>query len=195
MDIVVTKAIIGKHCSEIQLDNNCITSKGISKLIRGLESTQALQALYLANNKFDYDGVRTLANALSNEESSVKRLYLGGNNITDAGVKYLADRLKTNGNLTSLLLNTNNITNQGVQVLCKTLIDSSCKLKVLNLSYNSSITYGSVKYLREIILELPALEELRIEECNLSEGGKNELKEAVNSRNAKDGQSKITLVA
>ena len=192
MDIVSTKAIIGKRCYEIDLSGNNISPIGVSKLVRGLKSTQALQGLHLEESEFYNEGVEILANALSNK-SSVEWLYLGGNRITDAGVQYLADMFKTNKTLTHLCLNRNRIADRGVQNLCDSLIKSSSPLQKLDLSNNTCITDESVKHLCKIIARLSFLKELVIKQCSLRECGIKKLQDAVDDREQED-QWKITLL-
>lgn len=194
MDIVATKAIIEKRCFEINLDGNCITSIGITKLVRGLSKSKALKGLHLEENEFYDEGVQVLANALSNEGSSVKWLYLGGNDISDEGVQYLSDMLRKNRKITHLWLNRNEITDQGVQMLCDTLIDSCSPLQELNLSHNNSMTNESVEYLCKIILKLPSLQKIRAEECHLGERGINKLNDAINDREAQRGQPRLVII-
>ena len=67
----------------------------------------------------------------------LKRLNLGGNNITGEGVKHLSTALThTNCTLNSLNLSKNNITDEGVKHSSTALTHTNCKLNSLNLSAN-----------------------------------------------------------
>ena len=81
----------------------------------------------------------------NNKYCKLRGINLSINNITDEGVKHLAEALTNNNcKLNSLNLSNSNITDEGVKHLAKALTNNNCKLNSLNLS-NINITDEGVK--------------------------------------------------
>ena len=73
------------------------------------------------------------------------------NNLTDEGVKYLAEALKHNScKLKSLNLTNNKLTEEGVKYLAEALKDGNCKLHGLDLACNKLSDEG-VKYVADTL--------------------------------------------
>ena len=73
--------------------------------------------LYLGNNNIDDAGAAALTGALE-KNTVLTKIYLGGNNIGDAGATALAGALEKNTVLTTLQLEGNNIGDAGNAALC-----------------------------------------------------------------------------
>ena len=122
------------HLAEGLLDSNC-------KLI-SLNLGQAFQ--------ITSEGVEQIAKVLN--VCQVHSLNLSQSNITDEGVKYLAEALKhSNCKLTSLNLSGCELKDEGVEHLAEALEHSNCKLTSLNISDNYEITDEGVKRLAEAL--------------------------------------------
>ena len=141
-----------KYCklNSLDLSGNDITNEGVKHLAEALTNSNCkLNSLDLCGNDITNEGVKHLAEALTNSNCKLNSLDLRVNNITNKVVKHLAEAL-TNSNckLNSLDLCGNDITNEGVKHLAEALMNSNCKLNSLVLGVNR-ITNEGVKHLAE----------------------------------------------
>ena len=135
------------------LNDNNLQSLGcieIAKLLPGNQHNYGfceLRRLNLGGNNITDEGIEHLSTALTHTNCKLSSLYLAANQITDEGVKHLSAALThTNCKLKSLDLSRNNMTDEGVKHLCTALTHTKCKLNSLNLGYNK-ITDEAVKHL------------------------------------------------
>ena len=91
--------------------------------------------LYLGNNNIDDAGAAALAGALE-KNTVLTKIYLGGNTIDDAGATALAGALGKNTKLTRLGLHYNNIGDAGATALAAAL-EKNTVLTELGLHYNN----------------------------------------------------------
>ncbi|CAF1114022.1 unnamed protein product [Rotaria sordida] len=175
MEIIVKQAIITKQCNFISLQFNKFTSIGISILADALNNNNTLETLYLGNNYISDDGIYFLANILSINNHTLKILVLQKNRITDRGVKYLAQMIKVNQTLIWLYLGQNEISDEGVRILTQTIQNQNHTIEMLVLSGNKLLTDLSIDYLIQMIQYNQSLKKLWIDDCNLSELGKERL--------------------
>jgi Ran GTPase-activating protein (RanGAP) involved in mRNA processing and transport len=176
--IIIAKQIINnKQCKVLSLQSNKITSIGISILAEALSNNNTLETLYLGNNYISDDGVYSLVNILSTHNNTLKTLVLQKNRITDKGVRYLARMLEVNQTLSWLYLGENEISDEGVRILSKAMESQYNTLEMLVLSSNSLLTDLSVDYLLKMIKNNQSLKKLWIDNCNLSDTGKQKLVE------------------
>lgn len=172
MNIVVQQAINNKQCKSLSLQSNKITSIGVSIIAEALNNNNTLETLYLGNNYISDDGINSLVNILSNHNNTLKILVLQHNRIADKSVKYLCQLLEVNQTLIWLYLGENEITDEGVRILSKTIENQNNTLEMLVLSSNKLITDSSVDYLLQMIKHNQSLKKLWIDNCNLTEVGK-----------------------
>ena len=173
--IVVQWAINEKRCNELWLEQNQITSVGASIIAKGLNNNSTLMWLSLSSNHLDDHGIEVLADVLTWHNSTLTTLALHATGITDQSVKYLAEMLKRNRTLMELRISGNNITDRGVQLLANTLTYHNNTLRWLYLSKNPSIGDACIDYLLEMLGRNGKLQELAIDNCNLSTDGKQRL--------------------
>ena len=141
----------------IDLKDNNIGSLGCKEICKLLTrgdsgSNCKLNSLNLIENDISDEGVKCLAEALTDSNCKLKSLNLTRNNsVTDEGVKYLANALKhSNCSLERLVLSENSITDQGVKYLAQALKHSDCKLNSV-VCQGSNITDQGVKYLAKAL--------------------------------------------
>ncbi len=191
-------AIIHSNLKTLNLESNGITADGAEHLAFIIKNNRTLTELYLSKNHLGDRGMELLANALNdnkknrldsiNEEmsnessiqvnpSTLQHLYLGQNDITDVGIEYLAEMLKTNRMLTWLWLSGNEIGDRGVELLAHTLANQNLSLEWLFLNSNKSISDSSVDELINMLKRNHSLKTIYINNCNLSEMGKQKLQE------------------
>lgn len=145
-----------KKCIGIILRDNNLTSFGVHLLVDGLIGAKAkLQYLSLSNNP----------------------------RIGDAGIEHLIRLLRANRSMTFLSLPNTGITDRGVRMLADALVssntDSSCaRLEKLHISFNKSITDESVDALLEILSKNHTLSNLCVQNCSLSDNGRERLRKA-----------------
>jgi hypothetical protein len=182
MEIVVKEAIINKQCKELELTGNKITSVGVAIIVEALKNNTTLESLFFTGNRFGDVGVRALTKILSLNNSKVGILCIQDIGITDEGAEYLAEMLKKNTTLKCLLLGFNEISDRGVQYLVNVLTHQNGTLIFLRLNNNKLISDASVDILVEMLKHNQTLEDFDIESCNLSENGKERLRQIAKSK-------------
>ena len=150
----------------------------IQKVIRKKKSAASLS---LANNQITADGVRMLVDALKTNQK-LTHLTLSENPIGDESVKYLTQLISNSRTLYHLGLNGTNITDQGAKQLAETLRSNRTFLRCLDLRSNPSITDISLDVLLEMLEKNETLSACRLDNCGLSQTGKEKLREASKMR-------------
>ena len=186
MEIVVREAMINKQCTDLNLNYNKITSIGASIIADALNNNITLEVLYLMGNLLSDMGVRTLTKVLSLNNSKVGALALQSTGITDEGAEHVAEMLKTNTKLGGLQLGWNEIGDRGVQRLADALTHHNTTIYLLFLDRNKKVSDLSVDSLVEMLKHNQRLTRLNLEECNLSEKGKDRLRQTVKSKKGFD---------
>lgn len=182
MFTVVDQAIIEKKCTELWLKYNHITSRGVRILADALQHSLTLNELYLYGNQISDSGSHVLSKVLSSKDSKLKRLSVGSNDITDEGVHYFAQMLKTNRTLTHILLSNNKITDRGCLDLANVLIHDNKTLERLDLDSNRGITDLSVRTLVTMVHTNDNIIGLNVSNCSLRTSSKVQLKNAVKEK-------------
>jgi hypothetical protein len=178
MHIVVREAVTNKQCKNLNLAINKITSVGVSIIAEALNENTTLESLALSFNDVVDMGVHFLAKILSLNSSSLETLYLDSTGITDDGAAHLAEMLKTNSKFLRLVLNHNNIGDRGVKLLANTLVQHNSIFRYIDLRDNKLVSDSSVDSLVEMLQKNRSLRFLYIADCNLSEKGKERLRQA-----------------
>ncbi|CAF1294455.1 unnamed protein product [Adineta steineri] len=180
---VINAAIFKKKCNELRLGYNNITCEGIKILVDALRNNTSLERLNLFANQISDQGVYYLTEMLLLNNFKLKILFIGQNQITDKGVEYLSEMLKTNTILTHLGLSNNKISDQGVILLANALMNHNKTLKELYLWGNQSIGDNCIDALADMLVYNRTLNKLILFDCNLSELSKERLKEVIKPRN------------
>ncbi|UJR32936.1 hypothetical protein I4U23_020397 [Adineta vaga] len=170
MVIIVNQIILEKKCTELWLYGNHITSQGIAILAQSLVRNSTLKSLDLSFNQISDAGVRFLAvSLLPDQYSALKIVYLSKNGICDDGAMYLSEMLQRNRTITELWLSNNEIGNRGVKQLANVLAYHNETLKVLSLSANIFITDLCLDDLIKIFEHNGTLKKIWMKDCNFSE--------------------------
>ena len=123
--------------------------------------------------------------SVSDGNCKLSSLELSATNLTDEGVKYLAEALKDgNCKLNCLNLCNNLFTDEKVKYLAEALKDSNCKLNILNLRDNEFTDEG-VKYLAEALNSNCKLNSLNLGGNRFTDKGVKYLAEAFKRSNCK----------
>jgi hypothetical protein len=179
IEIIVKEAIDRKNCTWLSLQNNQITSHGVSIIADGLKMYKSLESLYLSQNFVTDTGVQCLTKILKNNYSNLTLLSLDHNRIKDGGAQYLATMLKTNRILTDLWLSYNEIGDHGLQSLVNVLTFHNRTLMQLYLHGNILITDSNIDSLVHMLTYNKTLNTLWLQNCSLSQEGKEKLEETV----------------
>ena len=154
----VLKNATGMLCMNLEENNigrlGCIEIKNC--IVNSDDSNNKccnLRGINLRGNNITDKGVKHLAEALTDNNCQLSSLGLSENDITDKGVKHLAEALKnSNCKLNSLDFSQNVITDEGVKHLTEALTDSNCEVNSLDLSRNY-ISHEGVKHLAEELMD------------------------------------------
>jgi Ran GTPase-activating protein (RanGAP) involved in mRNA processing and transport len=176
IEIIIQEAIINKQCTMLWLKDNQISSQGISMLASALANNTTLEGLSLCNNNITDNTVLHLTKQLSDNKSKLTRLALTSNEITDEGAQHLAEMLKTNQTLTQLWLGFNQITDCGLKFLMNVLASQNKTLHVLSLAWNELITDGCVDFVIDMLECNYTLRTMCLSNCNLSDTSKEKLR-------------------
>ena len=183
MGIIVQKAIIDLQCTALQLQAKNITDQAISLLVHGLRNNTTLTKLNLNHNPITDIGVRSLTNLLATNSAKIEKLHLCNIGITDQGVNYLAEMLTTNTTLTTLGIFRNKFTDQGVKVLANVLSKHNTTLTCFYIQCNKSITDASVDSLIEMFNSNQSLTLVDIEKCGFTSNGIRRLNQVADRKN------------
>lgn len=179
MKLIVKQAINEKQCTELWLNNCQLTCQCALILSNGLFSNSTLQKLYLNDNYISDRGVHSLCRVLAINNRTLKELYLARNGITSKGAEYLAEMLATNRTLSTLCLYGNRIADDGIQYLTHVLTYSNTTLEYLYLSGNNLITDLSIDYFLKMFEYNQTLRKLHLFNCQFSDQGKKRLENRI----------------
>jgi Ran GTPase-activating protein (RanGAP) involved in mRNA processing and transport len=165
------------------LDNNKITSVGVSVIAKALDGNTTLERLVLSYNDDIGDaGIHFLTQTLSLNSSPLLHLHLTKTGITDKGAECVAEMLKRNSTLRSLTLSMNNIGGGGVELLTNALSHHNSTLDSIDLSWNKLVSDRSVEFLVEMFKQNRSLSFLYISNCNLTEQGEDKLRQITQTK-------------
>ncbi|GEM46867.1 hypothetical protein DC3_25020 [Deinococcus cellulosilyticus NBRC 106333 = KACC 11606] len=117
------------------LKRNPIGPQGAESLARLLEKTRTLKVLDLVNAMGDPSGIAKIISVLTHKNRTVRRLYLGGNNLTAHEAGLLAEMLQKNPTIEALMLNVGRLQDEGAAFLAEALRHNTT-LRELGLASN-----------------------------------------------------------
>ncbi|UJR19617.1 hypothetical protein I4U23_022751 [Adineta vaga] len=160
----------------LELNNLNLTDDDIHYLINKVIEKSQCQSLSLANNQITSNGIQMLINSLL-KRSKITHLNLSSNPLGDQVIPFINQLLQNNRTLYHLSLADTNLTDDGVRDLIRTLTTDKLSLRTLDLRSNKSITDLSVPFLVQMVDKNSILSACRLDNCQLSEQGFNQLKE------------------
>jgi len=192
MKTVVKHAIEKRQCTLLDLQDNKITSEGMSILVSALNNNTKLRALYLNGNPLSNKGIYELIQVLASDNKTLEILGLNSTGLSDVGAEDLSAMLQQNQALKCLQLKSNQIDTRGVLHLTETLAKKNTTLEQLYLADNRLITDSSVDYVVDMIKTNQSLKVLDLSNCSISDAGKAKLQQAMKSN--KDLQLILEIV-
>ena len=138
------------------------------KLADAIAKNTTLKSLWLGGNNIDPEGIKHLANALK-VNNTLQILHLYNNNIGDEEAKYIADMLDANETLQQLWLHSNNIGIEGVKHLAAALKKNNT-LEKLHLGSNNIGDEGA-KYIADMLVVNKTLQEIGLNSNNIGDKG------------------------
>uniref|UniRef100_A0A3P9KTP3 NACHT domain-containing protein n=1 Tax=Oryzias latipes TaxID=8090 RepID=A0A3P9KTP3_ORYLA len=124
-----------------------------------------LRGLDLGYNSITDEGVKVLAEGLSDPSSRLKYLRLQGCGLSARACKYLSAAMKRAPKLLELDLSCNDIGDRGLQNLACGLRDPSCRLEVPPLSAKENVTFSF------LAANVSGLFSGRLSQCNIEPQG------------------------
>jgi Ran GTPase-activating protein (RanGAP) involved in mRNA processing and transport len=170
------KRIDKSSTDNIELNNMNLTDEDIPIIIKKVLKKKKCTSLSLSTNKITADGIRMIVDALKTN-TKLTQLILSSNPIGDEGIKYIIDLIKNNRTLYNLFLSDTQITDDGMKMITDTLKSNLTTLRCIDLRSNILITDLSVDYLIEMVQQNETLSACRLDNCGLSQDGKDKLKE------------------
>ncbi|XP_008064790.1 NACHT, LRR and PYD domains-containing protein 8 [Carlito syrichta] len=117
----------------LSMENCNLTQHTCERLATFLRDSTMLTHLSLAENALTDEGAKHIWNTLRDLRCPLQRMVLRECNLTSNCCEDLVSVLQTNKTLKSLDLSFNNLKDDGVIVLCVTLRNHDCRLKILEL--------------------------------------------------------------
>jgi len=140
--IGITNGLLNTNTlQQLWLDYNNATIEAAPHIAAVLSHSTNLQVLSLEGNNLQADGIRMVARALqSTKLSTLRRLYIGNNNITKEAADDIKAVLSHNINLQLLNLNENHLQALGITKICKGLQNTHTLLQLGLRCNNATIT-------------------------------------------------------
>jgi Ran GTPase-activating protein (RanGAP) involved in mRNA processing and transport len=175
-NIQLEKRIDKSSTENIELINMNLTDQDIPIIIQKVIKKKKCTSLSLATNKITADGIRMIVSALKTNKK-LTHLILASNPIGDEGIKYIIDLIENSRTLYHLSLSDTQITDDGMKMITDTLKSNPTSLRCIDLRSNVLITDVSVESLLQMVELNETLSACRLDNCGLSQDGKDKLKE------------------
>lgn len=133
-----------KHCrtlEKINLNSNRLSEKGSLDILQQIEP-QNLKELGMSNNKLGIKSITKISQILTGSKSCLKHLSLEGTNLNDSGAIILFDSITNNSSITRLNLARNKITELCCGAL-KTMLMFNKSLSRMDLHWNQLTGRGT----------------------------------------------------
>ncbi|KAL8170136.1 UNVERIFIED_CONTAM: hypothetical protein K2H54_064485 [Gekko kuhli] len=162
-----------------ECDLSAASCKDLATVISTKES---LREMSLIGNDLKDEGMEHLCQGLKAPKAAVQSLWLRECGLTAACCKSVASVLSENSSLKELHIGGNNLQDEGVAQLCDGLMDPNCTLQSLWLG-NSELTPACCDKLATVIAAKQCLKELDVSNNPLEDAGVHKLCEAVKNPN------------
>jgi Ran GTPase-activating protein (RanGAP) involved in mRNA processing and transport len=138
----IAEALISNQTvHSLWLKRNSIGVAGASALAEMLRHNRTIHTLDLVHTRLGDEGLAAILDVLTHANRTIKRLYLGGNQLNADHAPILAMLLQQNPTLTVLSLGVNHLGDSGVACLSEAL-QQNCTLQELGLASNDISEVG-----------------------------------------------------
>lgn len=161
---------------DIQLTNLHLTDEDIPFIIQKLIKKKKFQTLSFSSNEITSKGIQLIISSLKSNHQ-LTHLIFSSNPIDDSSIQSICHLIKSSRNLNHLSLSDTNISDHGIEMLIETLISNSTSLRSIDLRSNKLITDLSIDSLIKLVEKNEILSACRLDNCSLSEQGKDQLKQ------------------
>ncbi|XP_075398256.1 NACHT, LRR and PYD domains-containing protein 3 [Tenrec ecaudatus] len=158
------------NLQKLWLVSCCLTSDCCPDLALVLSTNQSLTRLYMGENALGDSGVGILCEEIKHPQCNLQKLGLVNSGLTSACCPALSLALSTNQNLTHLYLRDNALGDKGVKALGEGLMNSNCKLQMLELD-NCNLTSHCCWDLSTVLTLNQSLRKLSLGNNDLSDLG------------------------
>lgn len=125
------------------LKRNPIGVNGGHHIAQMLRHNRTIRTLDLVSTQIGFDGLAAVIEVLIDDNRTVERLYLGGNQIDCNGAMLIAELIRKNPAIKAILLNVNNLGDRGTAILADALCDNRT-LSQLGLASNGIGVDGGI---------------------------------------------------
>lgn len=161
----------------IELNSLNITDDDVAYIVNKIiKRNKRCESLSLTNNGITSNGIQILINSLV-KNSKITHLNLSSNPLGDQAIQFINELIISHRTLYHLSLADTNITDAGFQQLIQTLSSNVSSLRTLDVRSNKSITDASIPFLTQMVDRNQTLSACRLDNCQLTEQGFNQLKE------------------
>ena len=148
------------HITGLWLKRNPIGVEGAQAIVEMLQQNRCLRTLDLVHTRIGTEGIRLVVSALTRPETSVRRLYLGGNEVGPQEAAWIAEMLKVNRSIHSLYLSVNRLGDNGIAKLAEA-VRQNRTLIAISVSSNAIGASGAWS-LAETLQDHPSLRVLDV---------------------------------
>ena len=145
-NLEINDSIVHNKCFSIDISN--VINAKISRCGLLYINYLPIDILNISNNNIGKEGIKQLAELISDEKCSLAKLNISNNLIGDEGAIILSQGIAKNNSLIAINLSSNHILNSGIIELAKSLKSNSGNktIKKLNLSKNEIENTGLIDF-------------------------------------------------
>ena len=154
------------HLQELDLGSNDLRASGITKISRSLQKISSLIKFFVNHNNITNEAADDIATVISCN-SHLQELHLGNNKLQASGITKVLRSLQKISSLTKLYINHNNITNEAADDIA-TVVSCNAHLQELHLGSNDFQASGITKVLRSL-QKISSLLKLCINHSNITD--------------------------
>ena len=171
METLARALAVNRTLEHLDISSNNIGDTSVAHIAKALLTNTTLKTLCVCHLKgFISDScAESLARALVDNGSSLKRLEISGNKIGDKGIDHVANALSTNTLLEVLSVRKCDISDLGAELLARALAVNRT-LETLDISHNN-IGDNGITHIATILESNTTLELLSVERCGISDLG------------------------
>ena len=133
---------------ETEISRNEIQTTGTIKIMKGLQEINALKILFLDNNNIPKEAADDIAAVISCN-IYLQELNLGGNDLQGSGIMKIAKSLQNISSLTKLCIDHNNITDESAVNIAAVIL-CNINLQEFDISGNNLQTTGITKIMKAL---------------------------------------------